>query len=422
MYNFNSIPRVLYLSESFANWTAPNYHHFQQKVVAKLPGSFVYGPGIRYNSNHIQDIIPEVFGDQSPDAIICQVHGSQLLGRPMDDLVIDGYGLPSEMAVFPIGLEKVSIPKILWIGDFWQCSQQEWDDVILKNGFDIVFSTCCPPFGSRKVFDSFFSDKVQDRVRFVPWPHSFTPEIFKDYELAKCYDITLLGAMWRQFYPLRNAMHDQFIKQDDLHYINRAHPGYRFVTEGNNLVGELYANVLNQSLIFAGCTSIYGIPFQKIYEVMACKSVMMCDRPYGAEYLGFIDRENYLTVTEDNFLETARHYLAHPECLAEIACNAHRLVHSRHTSEIRADEFKDTLTSLLSGKEPSSWASLFSEVRRSDMSWTDPRDAIIKDWKIYRSPVSKPSRLIIKRLGTAVKKAFHLVKLIKPNSKTFLDQ
>jgi len=377
--------RILYLSENFGDWMAPNYFAFQRAVLEQMPGSIAYGPGILYNNNDVAEIVAEVFPDEGPDAVVCQVHGKQLLGMHLEDGVIAGCGIPRDLTVFPVGLERIKAPKILLIGDFWQCKREEWERAILDNGFDYVFMMCCPPFNARHTFDRFFSDRVQEAVRFVPWPHSVTPDVFRDYGLPRAYDVTILGSMYDLLYPLRIMMRRSFSREKGIDFLTRDHPGYKFVSAEGNLVGESYARVLNQTRIFASCTSIYGIPFQKLYEVAACRSVMMCDRPYGAELLGFVDRETYLSITEDNYVETARHYLAYPEELERIATNAMNVVSFRHTSAVRASEFRETIASLLQGKEPDGWAAMFSEVRRKDRTWSDPREAITKGWRAFGS-------------------------------------
>ncbi|MCE5324691.1 glycosyltransferase [bacterium] len=380
-----SVPRILFLGINSSGWFFQNLWHLQQKILNLMPGSIIYGPGFQYTNNYVPEIISERFGDCLPDAVFCFITERRLLGEPFDEAHCRRYGLEGDLTVFPRGLKDTKLPKIMWITDFWSCTRDEWDHILLGNGFDFALSTCCPPFGSRAVFDRFFSQRVQEAVRFVPWPHSISTELFRDYGLPKLYDVTLLGLLAEKYYPLRTAMAKAFADERAITYFSNAHPGYDYISSTEALVGEAYAKVLNQSRIFASCTGIYGIAFQKIYEAMASKAVMLCDRPYGAEYLGFIDRENYLVVTENNFIEVAKHYLRYPDELDRISANGRSLVENCHSVDVRAAEFRDTITSLICREEPTGWAELFDDCRRTDRQWLDVRDAVIAKWRIYRT-------------------------------------
>lgn len=396
--------RILYLGVNFSGWFFQNLWHFQEAILKLMPESIIYGPGFRYTTNQVSDILSENFGNDLPDAIFCFITERRLLGEPLEEAHSRRYGLEGELTIFPRGLEKVKLPKILWITDFWHCTRDEWDEILLGNGFDYALSTCCPPFGSRAVFNQFFSQRVQEQVRFVPWPHSISTELFRSYGLPKIYDVTLLGLLAKRYYPLRSLMAEAFAKESDIAYFSNAHPGYDYISSSQALVGEAYAKVISQSRIFASCTGIYGIPFQKMYEAMASEAVMLCDRPYGAEYLGFVDRENYLAITETNFIETAKHYLSYPDELSRMSAKGRSLIVARHSVGVRAAEFRDTIASLISGKEPRGWGALFSECRRTDRIWFDARDAIIADWRVYRN-AQRSENSVLPKCNRALRKA-----------------
>jgi hypothetical protein len=376
--------RVLFLAVNLKGWTAQNIAYFQEAIQERMPASVFYGPGFRYNTNFVPEIINETFPDSQPDAIFCFVSHLNLLGNPMPEAQRRKYGVPDELKVFPVGLDKVNVPKVMWITDFWQSTKDEWDRVLLDNGFRYAFSTCCPPFGSRKVFRRFFSSAAAENVRFVPWPHAVPHQVFKDYGLSKTYDVACLGMAFEDFYPLRTLMYRRFAHEPGLQCLIHGHPGYEFLSPKDAIVGESYAKALNQSRILATCTGIYGVPFQKIFEAMMCKAVVLSDRPYGAEYLGLLDRHNYLSVDDTNFVEVAKYYLARPSELERLARNAYELVTSQHTVEVRAGEFCYTLGELLAGNEPDGWAALFSANNRTDNNWYDIRDFVVPRWGVFR--------------------------------------
>ncbi|MGQ9455876.1 MAG: glycosyltransferase family protein [Armatimonadota bacterium] len=352
---------ILMLAYNEKEWACPAIYYEQQAILDVMPGSVIYGPGFIYNTNKVPEIVKETFGNSRPDAIMCYINERPLLGEPLDKATIEKYGLSGDMRVFPRDLRKVDIPKIAWINDFWHCNRDEWEQILLGNGFQFAFSTYCPPFGRTDVFAHFFSRRVRESVRFIPWPRAMSPEIYRDYGLEKIYDVTLLGALEPSLcYPLRNLMHKKFSSISNIVYFNNPHPGYRYVDPSKALVGENYARAINQSKIFATCTSIYHIPLMKLFEAIACKSALMCDPPCGAEYLGFVDGETYAAVNKSNFLDRTKWLLAHPEEIERISLNGLKLFTSRHTVDIRAREFRQIISSILTGKEPESYAALWS--------------------------------------------------------------
>ena len=351
--------RILFLAAGFKDWVCSTLYHEQQAIGRAMPHSVFYGPGYRYHTNRVPEILEETFGSAEPDAIFCYIDERRLLGEPLANELVRRYGLEGDLRIFPRDLRNTAVPKIAWINDFWHCSRAEWDGILLGNGFEIAFMTYCPPFVSREVFESFFSPRVRDAVRFIPWPRAVHPDTFRDYGLSKDYDVTLLGAMDPSFYPLRVRMHHIFSQQDDITYFHRDHPGYRFVSSGTALSGNAYARAINRSRIFASCTGRYRIPFIKLYEVLACRTALMCDEPMGAECLGLQEGSNYIRVAADDFLQTARHYLQAPDELARVAGNALELSSSRHTVDVRAAEFGQTLSDLLDGRDPRGWGELY---------------------------------------------------------------
>lgn len=355
-------PRMLLLSTNVKEWACPALFHEQQAILNAMPGSIIYGPGFSYNSNYLPDIVGELYGDTKPDAIICYVNEKRLIGEPLDQTTVERYGLEGDMRIFPRGLDRVSIPKIAWINDFWHCTSDEWEKILIGNGFTFAFSTCCPPFGKPEVFGRFFNRRVREAVTFVPWPRAISPRTFRDYNLPKIHDVTILGAMDSAFYPLRTKMHRAFERVSDFDYFNQPHPGYRYVSSEPMLVGEAYAKAINQSRIFATCSGIYKIPFMKYYEVIACRSMLVSDSPCGADELGFRDGETFVRVGGNNFMRKVRSYLAEPTEIDRISRNGMNLFLRRHTVELRAIEFREIVGALLAGKDPPSYAALFSRL------------------------------------------------------------
>jgi Glycosyl transferases group 1 len=350
---------ILFLSINFRGWIYETLFHEQQAINKFLPNANFYGPGYRYSNSRVNDIISEVYGNYTPDAIFCYIDSRRLLNQPLAEEVIEHYKIPPHLAHFPRGLAEVNIPKIGWINDFWHCSADEWEEILIGNNFQAVFSTYAYPFVSEDIFKSFFSAKVRERVKFIPWPRSINPLTIPAEILPKEYDVTLLGAIDPSFYPLRNKINSQLSSRSDLNFLYRQHPGYRFIPNDQELlVSRKYFEVIKKSRIFSSCTGKYQIPFIKLYEVLACGVPLMCDKPTGGEYLYLKDNENYLPITADNFEKRLQALLADKDWQREMSEFAYQTFQHHHTTDIRAREFVQTLAAILEGKEVETWMKL----------------------------------------------------------------
>jgi hypothetical protein len=190
-----------------------------------------------------------------------------------------------------------------------------------------------------------YSEKVQKTGVPMAWlPFSIDPNVFRDYQLKKVYDVINMGTFSSSYYPLRQAIHIRMMSvRDKIKYLC----GYDFLTEQNNLAGVMtdeYARIINQGRMYTTCTSTFKYAGMKLLEIMACNTLLLCDTPLDAEELGFKSLENYVEIDTNNFMERITHYLNHQDEASQIAQNGYKLVHSRHTNEIRAKEFLDILS------------------------------------------------------------------------------
>lgn len=195
-----------------------------------------------------------------------------------------------------------------------------------------------------------YSKKVIETGVPMEWlPFSIDPEVFKDYNLHKIYDVINMGTFAPGHYPLRQAIHNLLDpRRANLRYIC----GYDFVTPENPIAGVMtdeYAKIINQGKMYTTCTSSFKYPGMKLLEIMACNTLLVCDKPLDADELGFKAGHNYVEIGSDiwnrftlnntKFLDLINFYLTHPEESARIARNGYDLVRSRHTNDIRAKEF-----------------------------------------------------------------------------------
>jgi glycosyltransferase involved in cell wall biosynthesis len=337
--------KLLAFSLSYKNYFFETIRYEQEAIAKIIPDTVFYGPGFIYNNNRVPDIIKEVYGNTKPDAIICYL-SEEFQSKTLPKKFIERYNVPKKLQSFPLGLGKVDVPKILIMLDFWHCTHTEWRRIILKNGFSAIFGAC-PPIYPAELFNKYFDSDLQKYLCLRPLLSSINPQIFKDYGLPKQYDVMLFGRLAEFMYPLRVHFDKILRTQTDIRYYQRGNPPYLFYdndeTEYGIPIRGAYAKAINQSHIFLTCCTKYKISVMKLFEALACKALLMCDKPYGAEQLGLIDGETFVEVDENNFLEKIRYYLKRPDEMKRITENGYRLAHARHTVEKRAVEFKELL-------------------------------------------------------------------------------
>jgi predicted O-methyltransferase YrrM len=330
---------VLALAINFKGFTLETLYFEQvalKESIESVGGEVIFfGPGFEYPTNDVSEMIDLLTRKgRRPDVIISYLSENLFL-YPLPDIILKKYSLTGHFIRFPLGIEKINdIPKVMWINDFWHMTQDEWDVTLLNHGFKHVIATYSPPFLRESDFRSIYSENVRKQVQFIPCPRGINTDIFHDYGEERSVDVTLLGAIG-SFYPLRQYFHQTLSNQSWINYYHREHPGYNY-DQTDKLTGRDYAKAIARSKIFVSCTGRYGIPFIKIYEVLACGTLLMCDRPCGAETLGLVDGKTYVEVDSVNFLSKLKYYLTNQEELKKIASAGQELFLSKYRLEHNA--------------------------------------------------------------------------------------
>nr|WP_249292346.1 glycosyltransferase [Metabacillus flavus] len=184
-----------------------------------------------------------------------------------------------------------------------------------------------------------------ERMRWLP--HHVNTEIFKDYKLEKDNELLMMGAALEEFYPLRRTIMKRFEERPE--FVYHGHPGYRKIGEGEKKVftGEKYAKEINRAKIFLTCDSIFHYPIMKYYEATACNTLLMAPSSRELMDLGFIPGVNFISIDEGCFEEKADYYLHHDQERERIALNGMRMVHKRHSTKKRAEEFVQFVDEIL---------------------------------------------------------------------------
>ncbi|OKL44775.1 glycosyltransferase family protein [Pseudovibrio exalbescens] len=339
--------RVLALTANYDGWIADTIYREQvalREALRKEGGELhFYGPGFRYNSNYVPQIIKE-FSDEGItfDALICYSSPLDLLKNGVIDLAVaDRYSVPAQLRSFPRGLDRVTcVPKIFWMNDYWQISAKRWDEILLGNGFSTVLSVYTPFHTSSQEHEATFSSRLRQKVKFIHSPRALDPDYFSgNLDRERDIDVTLLGAISSETYPSRFYFSETLKRQSGLSKFLKDHPGYNFnqiLTGG--VTGDAYREVLTRTKLFVTCGTKRHLPLIKVYEAMASGCVLCIDGINGAAELHMEEGKHFKIITTCNFMAEISKLLRDEEKRQEIAFNAFDLFRNKHTTGVRAEQ------------------------------------------------------------------------------------
>lgn len=194
-----------------------------------------------------------------------------------------------------------------------------------------------------------FYPKLKDRMIWLPY-HVNT-KVFRDYKFEKTIDMLMMGDISKQLYPLRNKIYHTL--KADHRFVYHEHPGYRNFddNEENVFVGLNYAKEINRAKIFFTCDSVFNYPVSKYYQVLASNTLLLASESNELKDLGFVDGENFIAITEHNFVGKANYYLNNEPERLRIAKNGYEMVHQKHTTSMRAQQLVDHIKKIINQYE-----------------------------------------------------------------------
>lgn len=301
--------KLLLLTKDFSNYISRNIHYFAEEL-AEVSDLVIWpNPG---DINSIFKLIKFI-----PEFIL------------INDIMPDN--CPTITA-----LSTVNIPIGLILEDL-HYKIDERKKFIDDNKIKYLFPIC------RDAFKNYYPEYLDIMYWF---PHFVNTNIFKDYNLQKDIDYLMMGNTFSKHYMFRKHMVE--VMQQEPGFIFHPHPGYKFIDDPNEYVGEKYAREINRAKIFLTDDSIYHYPIKKYYEVLACKTLLLAPTSRELEDLGFAPGVNFVAITEQDFVQKARYYLNHSDERETIAQKGYEMVHGRHSAKKRTSEFIKILEKILS--------------------------------------------------------------------------
>ena len=176
---------------------------------------------------------------------------------------------------------------------------------------------------------------------------SIDTAVFKQRNEERTYDVTFLGALHRQAYPLRQHIWDElpgYARERGWNVlVEKSPPGRSLDRSMSNLreehfVGDRYVEALAKSKIFIFGSSVFKYPLFKFFEGMACGACVMADTPLTAKELHLVPDWNFISINKGNWREKLKYYLRHDEEREEIARRGYETVMKYHTVNTRAKQ------------------------------------------------------------------------------------
>jgi len=325
--NYGEIMKILLLSRKRFWW---------KSTWASMKAAF----GRYFDVKYYGKGYPNYGGERRIDVL--KVIEKFYLGDYPDVVLQTSPHLPSTHFYDMDNYEKANCLRVMWLADFHNdIGRKEVYEYLKAGNVDLVIKN----YDVRN--ESEWGRKLIETGVPIEWcPFSIDPEIFHDMSQPKIYDVINLGQLTTQNYPFRWRVEQMLKSQEDIKYYKRS-------KKTQPVWGVDYAKLINQSRIMATDCSTYNFAVQKMFETMACNTLLICNTPRSAKELGFKPGLNYvhwghepkqsIDVDDEMVMNTISYYLDNPDEAAKIALRGHELVHSRHTHDVRMKEFLSIL-------------------------------------------------------------------------------
>ncbi|TBL81064.1 glycosyltransferase [Paenibacillus thalictri] len=310
--------RILFITHDFSKYVQRSFHYFALELAKLADLTQWHEPG------HIRDILDRL--PYKPDFIL------------INELYQGGRGHSPAIQ----GLDQLAIPFGVIVHDIHN-RKKERERYLSSNGVRHIFSIYRDPF--LQAYPQF-----ADRLHW--FPHFADTNVFRDYGQPKHVNYMLLGSTAPTIYPLRWHMLNKLKYHSG--FFHKNHPGYRNFTvdeEKDILIGETYAQTINQAKIFLTCDSVFHYPVRKYFEVLACRTLLLA--PYVQELtdLGFEPDKHFVPITKDDFYTKAEYYLNHEAERQRIADAGFHFIHNHHSAAIRAKQFLGCVETIMEAEE-----------------------------------------------------------------------
>ena len=200
------------------------------------------------------------------------------------------------------------------------------------------------------VYDKYHTSN--DKIEWLP--HCFYDKYVVKFNNNPKQKLLLTGVIDKTVYPMRNYVY-QLMKhgQDMKNKIDcKKYPGYK--NPKHNICGKKYIDLLNEYLVCFTCCSTTDTPYiiSKFFEIPGSGSLLLAYDENIKDQLkdiGFIDGHNYISVTEENFVDKMNYVLdsKNRQEIDIIRYNGYELIDNKHLLSHRAERIDSIVNSML---------------------------------------------------------------------------
>ncbi len=307
--------KILWLSNYRRAWNFNHWFHYDfAEIIAEQPGielkSYGRNMSIGYPKYDLQPLRPNTTIEQlrkkfNFDVIIMDGKARMILNQK------------TEKTWLPINFDKINVPKILIEGDYHNYKLKQW---YINRGVNIILH--------RHKNNTKLGKIDLPQIKHIWFPCSVDTKLFKpNSEIEREKILCFIGGK-NICYIYRNKV----IK----------------TLKGNNLIkvypkrigGQKYIEILQSFISHVSGSSKFNIDTAKMFEIMACGSVLFTDESDEHGLKDLFDKGSYVTYKRDfsDLLVKANKIINDSDYRAKITKKAVKCINERHTHTIRAQQ------------------------------------------------------------------------------------
>ena len=236
-------------------------------------------------------------------------------------------------------IKELDIPKAVFLVDYVPSvgKADKNDEFMRKHEFDYAF------LRSTYIYELFCHRKKQGRIpektKPVLLPFGVNTALYDDFGHERDYDVCAIFSMVSWAYPRRAALIEAVNAMAGITVMAGGHSGK------GKIVHEAYINAINRSKMFINSNGTYKAVLMKYFEAMACRTLLITDKPTDADLMGFMDGENIVFYNNiQDAVAKIRYYKDNPKERFRIANNGYRLVHTFHGNDKRVKQVLEVMS------------------------------------------------------------------------------
>jgi len=311
---FDSIQKSkVILTDDWSDYILREFHEIQQCLVSKYGWKIIYRKD--YSPKRLKDLNPSIV----------------LLWEPWTDYFHTNNTHWN-------GISK-DVPVMIYVDDLRHTDKNKQ---IHNSGYDMFIGPYKDSF--RKTFPH-----LESRFGWVP--HSAASSFEIGFNTTPKETVLVSGASSSTIYPLREKMYR--LREDNTSLIEILdHPGYKKDFKQEDIVGESYAQKLQNHLVCFTDSSKYNLILAKYFEIPTVGSLLLADDMVSKEFkeLGMIDMKHYVSCNKNNMFDKVKWVLdpENRETVDKIRKNGQILMLKYHKSCSRATSVNSYANILIS--------------------------------------------------------------------------